>query len=122
MNVIVRRFALFFRSLVVLLFAFAVLNCVPNAKRESLKSPSNHNTEAVKKEIQRHSTRALRVFEQQESRDDTAKQYIFTALDCAVTCPTFRSVAYEAKLRLLHPGRIDLRGIYSLHRPPPSLL
>ena len=33
--------------------------------------------------------------------------------------PIVHHAYQEAELHLLHPGRLDLHGVYSLHRPPP---
>jgi hypothetical protein len=119
----VRTFAPFFRSLAFLFLAFAVFNWSLNARLYPFKSPLTQNSAAAKSSTQKHSTRTLKALEQRETSDDNSDQFIFTAvLNGVATRPISRPVAHEAELRLLHPGRIDLRGIYSLHRPPPSLL
>ena len=73
--------------------------------------------------MQNHSTQPLKALELRETSDENSDQFIVAlVLDGIATRPTSRSVAHEAELRLLHSRRIDLRGINSLHRPPPSLL
>ena len=119
----VRTFTPVFRSLAFLFLAFAVFNWSRNAGLDPFQSRLTQKTAASKSLTQNHSTRPLKALEQRETSDENSDQFIVASvLDGVATRPISRAVAHEAELRLLHPGRMDLRGIYSLHRPPPSLL
>lgn len=119
----VRTFTPLFRSLAFLFLALAVFNWFRNAGLDPFQSRTTQKTAAAKSSTQNHSTQPLRALEQRETSDENSDQCIVAlVLDGVATRPIARAAAHEAELRLLHPGRMDLRGVYSLQRPPPSLL
>jgi hypothetical protein len=119
----VRTFTPVFRFLAFLFLALAVLNWFRNAGLDPFQSRSTQKATAATNSTQNHSTQPLKALEQRETSDENSDQFIVAfVLDGVATRPIARAVAHEAELRLLHPGRMDLRGVYSLQRPPPSFL
>lgn len=118
----VRPFVSFGCNVALLFLMFAVFSWGLQAKLELYKPASVQKPLIAKLSTEKHSSRVLRALEQRDTTPNHSPAptlaLIFSFL---LVVPVLQSVAQEAKIGLLHPGKLYLRGIYSLNLPPPSL-
>jgi hypothetical protein len=116
----VRSSAFLIRKLALLFLAFTVFSFGLQAKLSLYRSISTPNTSAAKISIERYSAQVLNALERADG-----VPFLWNEFDLAFLVnnivPVLDSVAQRAEIVLWHPGRFDLHGVFSLHRPPPFL-
>lgn len=116
----VRSSVLLIRKLALLFLAVLVFSFGLQAKLSLYHPLSTPNISAAKISTEKYSAQVLRALERPEvvpSRWDNFD--LVLRVNSYVPAPD--SVTQRAEVILWHPGRFDVHGVYSLHRPPPFL-
>ena len=118
----VRSLVSFGRNAALLFLAVAVFSWGLQAKLELYKPASVQKPLIAKLSTEKHSAKVLRALKQRDATQTYSPvpplALIFSFLSAV---PVLQSAAQEAKICLLHPGKLYLHGVYSLNLPPPSL-
>jgi len=119
-----RYFVSFPCKIALLFFAFAVFSWGLQAKLELYKPPAKQKILIAKLSTEKRSTKVLQALERQDKVPEYSHKLLALALDLngIWTDSIHWAAAQEAEVALSHPGRSDLRSLYSLQLPPPSLL
>ena len=118
-----RSFVSFPCKIALLFFAFAVFSWGLQAKLELYKPPAKQKILIAKLSTEKRSTKVLQALERRDTvPEHTHKLVLALYLNDIWTDPLPWAAAQEAEIALSHPGGSDLRSIYSLQLPPPSLL
>jgi hypothetical protein len=116
----VRSFVPLIRKLALLFLAFTVFSFGLQAKLSLYHPISTPNTSAAKISTERYSAQVLSALERPVGVPSPWDEFDLTIRLNSIA-PALDSVAQRAEIVLWHPGRFDLHGVFSLHRPPPFL-
>jgi hypothetical protein len=106
-----------------LLLAFSVFGLGLHARLAVYTSSTSFNPTSAKISTEKNSARMLEVFEERDWTRHTADKLAVSFLLSEIHFqPALRSITELAEIALANPTLLDLNGINSLHRPPPSLL
>jgi hypothetical protein len=108
------------RKLALLFLAFTVFSFGLQAKLSLYRPISTPNTSAAKISTERYSAQILNALERPDEAPSPWDEFDL-AIRVNSIAPALDSVAQRAEIVLWHPGRFDLHGDYSMHRPPPFL-
>jgi len=118
----VRSIVPLIRKCVLLLLAFSVFGFGLQARLAQYK-PSPPNPTAAKISTEKHSAQVLKVLAERDETPQPADWLAKALLISAIRMrPIPQPVTQQAEIGLSNPTRFDLNGVYSLHRPPPTLL
>jgi hypothetical protein len=116
----VRSFVPLIRKLALLFLAFTVFSFGLQAKLSLYRPISTPNTSAAKISTERYSAQVLNALERPDGVSSCRYEFDLVFLVNNIA-PSLDAVAQRAEIVLWHPGRFDLHGVFSLHRPPPFL-
>lgn len=108
------------RKLALLFLAVTVFSFGLQAKLSLYRPISTPNTSAAKISTERYSAQVLHALERPDGVPSLRDEFDLT-MRVSRIAPALDSAAQQAEMVLWHPGRFDLNGDYSLHRPPPFL-
>jgi hypothetical protein len=106
----------------ILFLAFAVFGLGLHARLEVYNSSSPFNPTSAKVSTERHPAKILNVLKERREVEGVADRLTFgltwSSIFLEQNC---NPITQTVEIGLSSPTRYDLRGDYSLHRPPPSL-
>jgi hypothetical protein len=118
----IRSSVSFIGKVALLSLAFALFSWGLQAKLELYKSPANQKVLVAKLSTEKKSTKLEQALTQRDTSPKPTHTAAFVLHPLSpLTTPISWQLVQQVEIVLLHPGRLDLQGIYSLHRPPPSL-
>jgi hypothetical protein len=110
------------RKCALLFLIFSVFSLGLQAKLALYKSSPPLNVAAAKVSTEKRSAQVLSALEKRDETHHPTDKLAFSFLQSIIVSrPSPNSGAEQAEIALLYPTRLDNSGIYSLHRPPPTL-